>query len=291
MISINTNVGALFAAHSSYKTTKSMETSMARLASGKRINSATDDAAGIQIATRMDTEIRGLNQAVRNAADAQSLLMTTEGALEEVHTILLRIRELAVQSSNGTYTTQDRVALQAEVSDLQTEITRISTDTTWSGKKLLDGTLSSGIGFQIGADYGQTMTVSIGTIAIADLSLGGTTISSAVSAMAYISIVDGAISIISTNRGSYAAAINRLDHTIANLQNIATNLSQSKGRIEDADFAVETANLARVQVLQQASMAMLAQANASKQNILALFQENSAVNIEHLTWLLDRNCR
>ena len=272
IISINTNVGALFAAHSSYKTTKSMETSMARLASGKRINSATDDAAGIQIATRMDTEIRGLNQAVRNAADAQSLLMTTEGALEEVHTILLRIRELAVQSSNGTYTTQDRVALQAEVSDLQTEITRISTDTTWSGKKLLDGTLSSGIGFQIGADYGQTMTVSIGTIAIADLSLGGTTISSAVSAMAYISIVDGAISIISTNRGSYAAAINRLDHTIANLQNIATNLSQSKGRIEDADFAVETANLARVQVLQQASMAMLAQANASKQNILALFQ-------------------
>ena len=157
----------------------------------------------VQIATRMDTEIRGLNQAVRNAADAQSLLMTTEGALEEVHTILLRIRELAVQSSNGTYTTQDRVALQAEVSDLQTEITRISTDTTWSGKKLLDGTLSSGIGFQIGADYGQTMTVSIGTIAIADLSLGGTTISSAVSAMAYISIVDGAISIISTNRGSY----------------------------------------------------------------------------------------
>ena len=272
IISINTNVGALFAAHSSYKTTKSMETSMARLASGKRINSATDDAAGMQIATRMDTEIRGLNQAVRNAADAQSLLMTTEGALEEVHTILLRIRELAVQSSNGTYTTQDRVALQAEVSDLQTEITRISTDTTWSGKKLLDGTLSSGIGFQIGADYGQTMTVSIGTIAIADLSLGGTTISSAVSAMAYISIVDGAISIISTNRGSYAAAINRLDHTIANLQNIATNLSQSKGRIEDADFAAETANLARVQVLQQASMAMLAQANASKQNILALFQ-------------------
>ena len=116
------------------------------------------------------------------------------------------------------------------------------------------------------------MTVSIGTIAIDELSLGGTTISSAVSAMAYISIVDAAISIISTNRGRYAAAINRLDHAIANMQNIATNLSQSKGRIEDADFAAETANLARVQVLQQASMAMLAQANASKQNILSLFQ-------------------
>ncbi len=272
MVSINTNVGAIFAAKSSYQTTKSMETSMARLSSGKRINSAADDAAGIQIANRMDAEIRGLNQAVRNAADGQALLMTTEGALDEVHTILLRIRELAVQSSNGTYSLHDRVALQAEVTDLQSEITRISEDTTWSGKNLLDGTLSAGISFQIGADNGQTMTISIGNHALDELSLGANTISSAVSAMAYISIVDAAISIISTNRGRYAAAINRLDHAIANMQNIATNLSQSKGRIEDADFAAETANLARVQVLQQASMAMLAQANASKQNILSLFQ-------------------
>ena len=272
MVSINTNVGAIFAAHSSYKVNKSMETSMARLSSGKRINSAADDAAGIQIATRMDTEIRGLNQAVRNAADAQALLMTTEGALDEVHTILLRIRELAVQASNGTYSLQDRVALQAEVTDLQTEITRISRDTTWNGKNLLDGTLSNGIGFQIGADTGQTVTVAIGTIALANLSLGGNTISNATNAMSYISTVDAAISTISTNRGTYAAAINRLDHAMANMQNIATNLALSKGRIEDADFATETANLARVQVLQQASMAMLAQANASKQNILTLIQ-------------------
>ena len=273
MISVNTNVGALFAAHSSYKVNKSMETSMARLSSGKRINSATDDAAGIQIATRLNTEIQGLNQAVRNAADAQALLMTTEGALEEVHTILLRIRELSVQASNGTYSTQDRVALQAEVTDLQTEITRISRDTTWNGKSLLDGTLSNdGIDFQIGADNGQTVNVAIGTIAIANLSLGGSSISDAANAMAYISTVDAAISMISSDRGTYAAAINRLDHAIANIQNIATNLSMSKGRIEDADFAAETANLARAQVLQQASMAMLAQANASKQNILTLIQ-------------------
>ena len=272
MVSINTNVGAIFAAHSSYKVNKSMETSMARLSSGKRINSAADDAAGIQIATRMDTEIRGLNQAVRNATDAQALLMTTEGALDEVHTILLRIRELAVQASNGTYSLQDRVALQAEVRDLQTEITRISRDTTWNGKNLLDGTLSNGIGFQIGADTGQTVTVAIGTIALANLSLGGNTISNATNAMSYISTVDAAISTISSNRGTYAFAINRLDHAMANMQNIATNLALSKGRIEDADFAAETANLARVQVLQQASMAMLAQANASKQNILTLIQ-------------------
>ena len=129
---------------------------------------------------------------------------------------------------------------------------------------MLDGTLSNGIGFQIGADTGQTVTVAIGTIALANLSLGGNTISNATNAMSYISTVDAAISTISTNRGTYAAAINRLDHAMANMQNIATNLALSKGRIEDADFAAETANLARVQVLQQASMAMLAQANALK---------------------------
>jgi len=273
ILSINTNAGALFAAHSSYKVNKSMETSMARLSSGKRINSASDDAAGIQIANRMNAEIRGLNQAVRNAADAQALLMTTEGALDEVHTILLRMRELAVQASNGTYTAQDRAALQAEVTDLQSEITRISRDTTWNGKNLIDGTLSDGISFQIGADNGQSVTVAIAAVRPADLSLGGTAqLTTANNAMAYISTIDAAISIISTNRGTYAAAINRLDHSMANLQNISTNLSMSKGRIEDADFATETANLARVQVLQQASMAMLAQANAAKQNILTLLQ-------------------
>jgi len=273
MLSVNTNIGALFAAHSSHKINKSMETSMARLSSGKRINSAADDAAGIQIVTRLNSEIRGLYQAVRNAADGQALLMTTEGALEEVHTMLLRMRELAVQSANGTYTLQDRTALQAEVTDLQSEIARISSDTTWNGKNLIDGTLTDGITFQIGADNGQTVTVAIAAVRPADLSLGGSAqITTATNAMAYISTIDAAISIISTNRGSYAAAINRFDHAIANLQNISTNLSMSKGRIEDADFAAETSNLARVQVLQQASMAMLAQANASKQNILQLLQ-------------------
>ena len=273
MLSINTNMGALNASQSSYSANKSMEASMARLSSGKRINSGADDAAGLFITKRMATEIQGLNQAVRNASDAQALLMTTEGALEEVHTILLRIRELAVQASNGTYTTQDRVALQQEVTDLQTEITRISTDTTFNNLNMLQGSHSTGITFQIGADNTQTVTVSIASISLASgLSLGGSSISSATNAMNYISTVDAALSTISTNRGNYAAAINRLDHAIANMQNVATNLSAAKGRVEDADFAAETSNLARVQVLQQASMAMLAQANASKQNILSLFQ-------------------
>tara|TARA_B100000925_G_scaffold269506_1_gene231363 strand:- start:355 stop:1101 length:747 start_codon:yes stop_codon:yes gene_type:complete len=248
---------------------------MARLSSGKRINSGADDAAGLFITKRMAGEIQGLNQAVRNAADAQAYLQTTEGAMEEVHTILLRIRELAVQASNGTYTSQDRVALQAEVSDLQSEINRIATDTTFNNIGVLSGAASTGITFQVGADNTQTMTVSIPriTISAAGINISTTNqLSTQAAAMNYISTIDSAISLISTNRGTYAAAMNRLDHAIANMQNVATNLSMAKGRIEDADFAAETSNLARVQVLQQASMAMLAQANASKQNILSLFQ-------------------
>ena len=272
MLSINTNVGALKAASASYSVNKSMDTSMQRLSTGKRINSAADDAAGVQIANRLTAEIQGLNMSIRNAADGQALLATAEGAMEEIHNILLRARELAVQASNGTTSTADKLALQNEVAALELEITRIASDTTWAGIKLLDGTQTNGITFQIGADNGQTMTVAIGNMGSANLSLGANTISNATNAMNYISTIDSAISMISTNRGTYAATINRLDHAIANMQNVATNLSMSKGRIEDADFAAETANLARVQVLQQASMAMLAQANASKQNILALFQ-------------------
>ena len=275
MLSINTNIGALNSSQSSYAANKSMEASMERLSSGKRINSGADDAAGLFITKRMAGESQGLNQAVRNAADAQAYLATTEGAMEEVHTILLRMRELAVQASNGTYTAQDRVALQAEVTDLQSEINRIATDTTFNNIGVLSGAASTGITFQLGADNTQTMTVSIPRITISAAGINISTanqLTTAAAAMNYISTIDSAISLISTQRGTYAAAMNRLDHAIANMQNVATNLSMAKGRIEDADFAAETSNLSRVQVLQQASMAMLAQANASKQNILSLFQ-------------------
>ena len=274
MLSINTNIGALNSSQSSYAVNKSMEASMERLSSGKRINSGADDAAGLFITKRMAGEIQGLNQAVRNAADAQAYLATTEGALEEVHTILLRMRELAVQGSNGTYTAQDRRALRAEIHDLQTEINRIATDTTFNNIAVLSVAASTGITFQIGADNTQTMTVSIPriTISAAGINISTAQLTTAAGAMAYIATLDNAISLVSTQRGSYAAAMNRLDHAISNMQNVATNLSMAKGRIEDADFAAETSNLSRVQVLQQASMAMLAQANASKQNILSLFQ-------------------
>ena len=275
MLSINTNVGALKAASASYSVNKSMETSMQRLSTGKRINSSADDAAGHQIANRMTAEIQGIKMAIRNAADAQALLGTAEGAIEEIQTMLLRLRELAVQSSNGTNTTADRAAIQSEVDALEAEITRISDDTTWAGLNLINSGLSDGITFQIGADSGQTITHSIlnlantgGLIALSTAD----TIGTLALANNYISFMDNALSAVASEREQLGAVMNRLDHTIANLNNVATNLATAKGRIEDADFAAETSNLARTQVLQQASMAMLAQANASKQNILSLFQ-------------------
>ena len=278
MLSINTNVGALTAAQHSYSVNKSMETSMERLSSGKRINSATDDAAGLAISTRINAEIQGLEQSIKNAADAQSLLNVTEGALSEVHTILLRMRELAVQSANETVRDQDRDMLQMEVAQLEAEIQRISDDTTWSGMTLLAGAngFTTGATFQIGPRDTDTIQISLSAIdATAALADGGLLLNSHVSTQAaaqdYIANIDNAISIISADRAKYGATMNRLDHAMANMANIVTNLSTSKGRIMDADFAAESANLARTQVLQQASMAMLSQANASKQNILALF--------------------
>ena len=276
MLSINTNVGALKAAQASYSVNKSMETSMARLSSGKRINSAADDAAGIQIANRLTAEIQGLNQSVRNAADAQAMLATAEGASHEVHTILLRMRELAVQAANGTADGGgDRAALKSEFDALESEINRIASKTTFAGIQLVDGSFTGADSgkFQVGAYGSETIThtienlntVSIGLPAAIDL----TTYTKANSA---IVTLDKAISNVGTEREQLGAVMNRLDHAIANLQQISTNLSTAKGRIVDADFAAETSNLARTQVLQQASMAMLSQANAAKQNILALFQ-------------------
>ena len=276
MLSINTNVGALQAAQASYSVNKSMETSMERLSTGKRVNSAFDDAAGLQIIQRMTAEVQGLRQAGRNAADAQAMLGTAEGAAKEIGTMLLRLREIAVQAANGTAEdVGDRAGLAAEFLALENEIIRISDDTTFGGIELLDGSFSVKTAgrFQIGADDDQVITHKIANLASTAIGLVAaidvTTFTKATSA---ITTLDKAISTLGTARQGIGAVMNRLDHTIANLAQVATNLSLAKGRIEDADFAAETSNLARTQVLQQASMAMLAQANASKQNILALFQ-------------------
>ena len=274
MLSINTNIGAIKAADAANSVNKSMETSMHRLSSGKRINSAADDAAGVQISQRMNAEIKGLKQSSRNAADAQALFATTDGALEEIHNLLQRLREIAVQSANDTNNTADRTALQTEVTQLEADIDRIRNDTTWAGISLL-GFVSGGnnVTFQVGPDSGDTIAhtlpdpIHTGSL----LDLNGN-VSDRTGAVAYIGLVDTAIDNLGTERAELGALMNRLDYTMSNLTTMATNLTLAKGRIEDADFAAESANLARTQVLQQASMSMLAQANASKQNILALFQ-------------------
>ena len=277
-MSINTNAGAEFAAVAAKRAAEMMDVAMLRLASGKRLNSAKDDAAGIQVAIRMQSEINGLNASLRNANDAQAVVDTTEGALKEAHTLLLRMREIAVQSANETVDNADRKNLQSEVTQLETEIQRIVDDTTWAGITLLAGTkFSTGATFQIGPRNSDGTSMSISAIEpLSTIAKGGLNLNSHVTvqatAAAYIADIDKAISIISGDRAKYGAFMNRLDHAVSSLQNTATNLALSKGRIEDADFAAESSNLARTQVLQQASMAMLAQANASKQNILTLFQ-------------------
>ena len=277
MLSINTNVGALRAADSAYSVNKSMETSMQRLSSGKRINGAMDDAAGLQISQRMTAEIRGFHQAARNAADAQSLLATAEGAIAEQHNILQRLREIGVQAASGTNSAADRAALNTEAQALEAEISRIADDTTWAEIQILDGSVTSDqFTFHIGPDGSDTITFTIpdmGQEVTGGYSIvTGNVVTTQALANTYIGVIDDAISVAGTMRQKIGAVMNRLDYTMANLSNMATNLSLAKGRVEDADFAAESANLARTQVLQQASMSMLAQANASKQNLLALFQ-------------------
>ena len=273
MISINTNYGGIFAAKASSQSQASVDSAMEKLSTGKRINFAKDDSAGQAIATRLNAEIDGLSMASRNAADAQSMLDTAEGAMVETHALLLRMRELAVQSANGTLTDADRVHTDAEFQQLEAEITRISDNTKWAGKGLLDGSASSLV-FQIGEGANQTITVAITDFAATAgaINTHTRTVSTAANAQLAITALDAAIANVSTQRGNVGAVSNRLTSTMNNLDQISINLSASKGRIEDADFAAETGNLAKSQILQQAATAMLAQANASKSNTLTLLQ-------------------
>jgi flagellin len=273
MISINTNYGGIFAAKASSQSQQVIDEAMLRLSTGKRINNARDDSAGLAIAVRLTAQVEALAVASRNAADAQSMLDTAEGSMTEIHTLLLRMRELAVQSANGTLTDNDRDHTDAEFQQLEAEITRISDNTKWAGKALINGSATS-LSFQVGENASQTISVTIADMAASatGLALDDDDLQTAASAQTAISALDTAIATVSTERGKLGAVSNRLTSTMANLDNIAINLSASKGRIEDADFAAETGNLAKGQILQQAAMAMLAQANASKQQILTLIQ-------------------
>jgi flagellin len=388
-LTVATNTGALMAQAAASSVNKDMELSMERLSTGNRINGASDDAAGVAIASRLTSEIRGTNQAIRNAMDGQALIDTAEGAHQEVENLLQRMREIAVQAANDTNSASDRTSLQSELNQLVSEIDRISTVTTWAGQKLLTGsggnnsngtfamqvgsrtnaadtitatiaatdsvtlgvsgkavgttelfkddavalvagtaTASTGTGNYTAAEgtdlvtvgdaadaastleiLGVTITRSTAEGVIAEQGIngeaqaladainadttlqglgisaartstdgviriyqGGNDISTATAAKTTISNIDTAISTLNSQRGTLGAISNRLDSTVSNLTNISSNLQAGRGRIEDADFAAETTNLAKSQILQQASTAMLAQANASKQNVLSLLQ-------------------
>jgi flagellin len=268
---INTNLGAIMASAAASSVNKSMETSMERLSTGLRINAASDDAAGVAIASRLEAEQRGLNQSIRNAMDAQSLIDTAEGAHAEIENLLQRMRELVVQAHNGTNGTNDLAALKKETDAIITEITNIADTTSWAGVKLTDGTATSLV-FQIGARAAETVTVAITDIDATALSVNAISPSTLATAGADITKIDTAIATLNAQRAALGAISNRLDSTVANLTNASTNISAGLSRIQDADYASESTNLAKNQILQQASTAMLAQANASKQTVLTLLQ-------------------
>ncbi|MDH5326599.1 MAG: flagellin [Gammaproteobacteria bacterium] len=268
---INTNVASLNSQRALTRSQSALNLSLARLSSGLRINSAKDDAAGLAISERFTTQIRGLNQAARNASDAISLAQTGEGALQEVTTALQRMRELAVQSINATNSDLDRASLQAEVAQLQEEITRVS-GTEFNGVQII-GVSAQAFTFQVGANAGETITIS--TTNVTTLSgyagaISGGTISTVSGANSLLANVDTYLDEINSVRATLGAIQNRFEAVVRNTQNVAENLSASRSRIQDADFAAETAALTRAQILQQAGVAMLSQANALPQSVLSL---------------------
>ena len=270
-LTINTNVASLNAQRNLGVSQSNLAKSMQRLSSGLRINSAKDDAAGLAISDRMTAQIRGLNQAARNANDGISLAQTAEGALQETTNILQRMRELAVQSANDTNSTADRTSLQAEVTQLIAEIDRISTDTTFNGKGLLNGDITDAK-FQVGANADQTISVTIAKAGSLDLGVDTVDISSQTGSNSAITAIDTAIASVDTSRGDLGAVQNRFESTIANLNNVAENLSAARSRILDADIAQETSNMTKSNILQQAGVAILAQANQAPQLALSLLQ-------------------
>jgi len=271
MTVINTNVSALRAQEGARMANKDLSTAMARLSSGKRINGGKDDAAGLAIATRMDANVRGFTQAIRNSNDGISLAQTAEGALSETSNILVRMRELAVQSANGTLATSDRAAVQTEVTQLVSQIGDIAARTNFNGTSLLNSATTN-IKIQTGVATGQTVDIAIGDMTATGLGIGTVDLSTDAGASTALGLLDTAINTVATQRAGLGAAQNRLDATVNNLTSSVTNLSESKSRIEDADFSVETTKLAAAQILSQASTAMLAQANQSQQGVMSLLR-------------------
>lgn len=270
---VNTNVSSLNATRQLFTSNNNLSTAFERLSSGFRINNAKDDAAGLQISNRLTTQILGLDQAVRNANDGISLSQTIEGALAETTSALQRIRVLAVQAQNGINASADRVALQKEVKALKDEMSRIASTSQFGGVNVLDGNFSSA--FLVGANAGQTISVNVeraGGFGAVGLGIGDLSIDTIGGASSTLTAVLEAISIIDAQRADLGAIQNRFQSTIRNLSNISENVSAARSRIRDTDFAVETAELTRWQIIQQASITVLGQANQRPQAALQLLQ-------------------
>lgn len=271
---IGTNVAALRAGAASNAADVSLNQAMQRLSTGKRINSAKDDAAGLAISSSMGAQIRSMNQAIRNANDGMSMAQTADGALGEITNMLQRIRELATQSASGTYSTTDRTNMNTEVTALKTQMGSILTNTAFNGVKLFDGTAgtSGSVSIQTGAAAADTVTVSFASITTTTLGVNATTVDTAANATTALGAVDTALTALNTSRAAFGAAQNQLQSVVNNVTTNVTNLSDARSRIEDADFSAESTNLAKAQILSQASTAMLAQANQNAQTVLKLLQ-------------------
>ncbi len=287
MAVVNTNVNATVAQNALIRNERQMNTAMERLSTGQRINGAKDDAAGLAISSRMTSQILGLEAGIRNANDAISMISTADGALVEVTNMLQRMRELAVQASNGTTTEDDRTFLNSEYQNLITEIDRIAQNTQWNGGAILNHTTtaSSTYKYQVGANGGQTIAVDFGdfnntgasgvmqNVNSANGSIAaGTTASAITTGSAAITSIDSAITAVNTQRSTFGAAINQLTYAVDNLASVKVNAEASRSRILDTDYALETSELARTQIIQQAGTAMLAQANQLPQTVLSLLQ-------------------
>jgi flagellin len=275
-VRINTNIEALIAQRNLAVTAASLGKSVEKLSSGLRINRAADDAAGLGISETLRAQVRGLNQASRNAQDAISMVQTAEGALNEVHAMLQRIRELAVQYNNGTNSADSKASIKAEVEQLADAIGKVASQTKFNGVALLSGTGSTAT-FQVGANGGETLDVTFGGLDTGVSAVSAFVASANVSAVfgtgtATISAIDTAINYVSTLRGGFGAAQNRLEHTINSLNVAAENLAASESRIRDLDVAAEMVNFTKLQILQQAGTAILAQANQAPQSVLALLR-------------------
>ena len=285
MTVINTNIRAVMVQNALQSNDRTLTSAMQQLSSGKRINSAKDDAAGLAISSRMTQEIQALDQASRNANDAISLIQTAEGSTAEITSMLQRMRELAIQSVNDTNSNDQRGLLDGEFQELKQQIEQVAKNTQWNGFAILDGSCgTSGVlSFQVGSGAGQTLAIELG-----DFSASGgivdavtsdyaettptITIASADDATASLGFLDSAMTALNAKRANMGAVMNRLQHVIDNLINVSSNTIQSRSTIEDADYAKVSSSLARAQIIQQAATAVLAQANTSQQTVLKLLQ-------------------